>query len=456
MTPLAILLAALVVVVGGVLAFRLHPFLVLIAAAFVVAAATPVDPARPVGPGQRVAEGFGKTALDVGIVIAMASILGGCLSAAGGDKRIVAAIQRCVGERHTPLALLLAGFVLGIPMFAETVFYLLLPLARAAWERTGRGYLVCVLAIVAGATMTHSLVPPTPGPLFVAEALGVDIATMSGVGLVVGILAALAGYAYARWADGRWPLEPARSAAGTPVPAADAPSSAAAAGSGPPLWAALLPILLPLVLISLESVSGSAAVAFPPGVLAAIRIVGDKNVALSLAALVSIFLLASRGAGLPAVRGSIAAAVTEAGNIILVIAAGGALGATLRAAGLGQVSAGLAAGAGLGLIPLAWLLTAVIRIAQGSVTVAMITAAGVMAPIVADGTPAFHPVYVAIAIGCGSKVGMWMNDSGFWVISRMSGMSEVQTLRSAAVMIAIEGTVGLIATLCMAVVWPLR
>jgi len=452
MTPLAILFVALLVVVGGVLVFRLHPFLVLITAAFVVAALAPVDPARPVGPGQRVAEGFGKTALDVGIVIAMASILGGCLSAAGGDKRIVAAIQRCVGERHTPLALLLAGFVLGIPMFAETVFYLLLPLARAAWERTGRGYLVCVLAIVAGATMTHSLVPPTPGPLFVAEAFGVDIATMSGVGLVVGIIAALAGYAYARWADGRWPLEPARSAAA----AAETPASAAAAGSGPPLWASLLPILLPLVLISLESVSRSAAAAVPPGVLSAIRILGDKNVALSLAAVVSIFLLASRAAGMPAVRGSIAEAVTEAGNIILVIAAGGALGATLRAAGLGQVSPGLAAGAGLALIPLAWLLTAVIRIAQGSVTVAMITAAGVMAPIVADGTPAFHPVYVAIAIGCGSKVGMWMNDSGFWVISRMSGMSEVQTLRSAAVMIAIEGTVGLIATLCLAVVWPLR
>lgn len=450
MTPLAILCAALVVVVGGVLAFRLHPFLILIAAAFVVAALTPVDAARPVGPGQRVAEGFGKTALDVGIVIAMASILGSCLSAAGGDRRIVAAIQRCVGERHTPLALLLAGFVLGIPMFAETVFYLLLPLARAAWERTGRGYLVCVLAIVAGATMTHSLVPPTPGPLFVADALGVDIATMSGVGLLVGIVAALGGYAYARWADGRWPLEPPRSAA-------DTRASAAAAGSGPPLWAALLPILLPLVLISLESLSRSvAADAIPAGMLAAVRILGDKNVALSLAALVSILLLAARGAGMPAVRGSIADAVTEAGNIILVIAAGGALGVTLREAGLGQVSTGLATAAGLGLIPLAWLLTAVIRMAQGSATVAMITAAGVMAPILLDGTPAFHPVYVAIAIGCGSKLGMWMNDSGFWVISRMSGMSEVQTLRTASVMVAVEGTIGMIATLCLAVAWPLR
>jgi GntP family gluconate:H+ symporter len=455
MLPLAILLVALMIVVGGVLAFRLHPFLILIVAAFVVAALAPADPAHPIGPGQRVAEGFGKTALDVGIVIAMASILGTCLAAAGGARRIVEAIQRRVGERQTPLALLLAGFVLGIPMFAETVFYLLLPLARAAWERTGRRYLVSVLAIVAGATMTHSLVPPTPGPLFVAEALGVDLAMMCGFGLIVGSIAALAGFGYARWADRRWPLVPLRSG----THAAETASAAMpppAEGVLPPLWASLLPILLPLVLISIESVSRSAAGSFPAAALPVIRVVGEKNVALSLAALASIVLLAAGGAGMPTVRKTVAEAVTEAGSIILVIAAGGALGATLREAGLGQLAAGLATGTGFALIPVAWLLTAAIRMAQGSVTVAMITAAGVMAPIVLEGSPAIHPVYVALAIGCGSKVGMWMNDSGFWVISRMSGMSELQTFRAASVMIAIEGTVGLIATLCLAALWPLR
>jgi len=107
-------------------------------------------------------------------------------------------------------------------------------------------------------------------------------------------------------------------------------------------------------------------------------------------------------------------------------------------------------------IPLAWLVTAIIRMAQGSATVAMITAAGVMAPIVLDGSLACHPVYVAVAIGCGSKIGMWMNDSGFWVISRMSGMSETQTLRSASVMVLVEGTVGLAATLALALAWPMR
>lgn len=449
MTPLGLLAVALLIVIGGVLALRLHPFVVLIAAAFAVALLAPRGPGAEISAGEIVAQGFGKTALDVGIVIALASILGACLAAAGGARRIVEAIQRLVGERHTPLALLLAGFVLGIPMFAETVFYLLLPLARASWERTGRGYLVCVLAIVAGATMTHSLVPPTPGPLFVADALGVPMATMIGMGLVVGFVAALAGYAYACWADARWPLEP---------PAVRATAAAEGCGTErktlPPLWAALLPIVLPILLISLESIAQAAPGAFPSGVAALLGVVGEKNTALAVAALAAIAVLALSGGRLAEVRATLAEAVAEAGSIILVIGAGGALGATLRQAGLAELSRGLAAGEGLALVATAWFVTALIRIAQGSATVAMITAAGVMGPLLAGGDAAVHPVYVAIAIGCGSKVGMWMNDSGFWVVARMSGMNEPQTLRTASVMVAIEGTVGLLATLALAAVRP--
>ena len=445
MTPLGILAVAMVVVLGGVMLLRLHPFVVLTAAAFVVALLSPPDRSDPVSAGQRVAEGFGKTAVDVGIVIAMASILGTCLAAAGGARRIVVAIQDVVGERRTPLALLIAGFVLGIPMFAETVFYLLVPLARAAWERTGRGYLLGVLAIVAGATMTHSLVPPTPGPLFVANALGVAMATMIGVGLVVGFIAAVAGFTYARWADRRWPLAPS-----------EAPSSEPVAGEGgmPPLWMAVLPILLPVVLISLESLSHAPA--FPEPLVPAIRVVGEKNLALAIAALASILVMAAGRAGLPSIRRTVGEAVAEAGGIILVIASGGALGATLRQAGLAELSAGFTSGTGLSLIVVAWAITAVVRVAQGSATVAMITAAGVVGPVVLAGPIGVHPVYVAVAIGCGSKLGMWMNDSGFWVVSRMSGMSELQTLRTASVMVAIEGTVGLAVTLALATTWPMR
>jgi len=468
MSPLAILIVALVVVVGGVLAFRMPAFLTLIIGAFVVAALTPpaapapatathgqaatapaATPAEPVPPGRRVAEGFGRTALDIGIVIAMASILGCCLTAAGGAEKIVTSIQAALGTGRTPLALLLTGFLLGIPMFAETVFFLLLPLARASWDRTGKHYLLNVLAIIAGATMTHSLVPPTPGPLFVADAFGVDMTTMIACGLAVGGIAAVAGYAYAAWADRTWPLEP-KDAARDDTTAVARPERSLS------LPAALAPILLPMLLITLGSIAEAAPQMLPAGLVPAIRVCGEKNTAMALSALLAIGVLCSTVADMDAVRRTITESVTEAGEIILVIAAGGALGGALRQAGMAELSHGFATGTGLALVPIAWAITAVIRVAQGSATVAMITAAGVLAPLVTAGDLGYHPVYVAMAIGCGSKAGMWMNDSGFWVIARMSGMTEQQTLRSASAMVMIEGVTGLAATLALASLWPMR
>ena len=177
--------------------------------AWVATDATAAVAARSAGEtiGARVANGFGRTALDIGILIAMASILGGCLMAAHGAERIVISLRNALGPSRTPFAFLGSGLLLGIPMFAEAVFYLLLPLAKAMWRETRKNYLLFVMTIVAGATMTHSLVPPTPGPLFVAQAMGIDIALMMQQGLIVSTIAAFAGYAYARYADRRWPLE---------------------------------------------------------------------------------------------------------------------------------------------------------------------------------------------------------------------------------------------------------
>lgn len=449
MTPLGILAIALAVVIGGVLLFRLHPFVVLVAAAFIVALLIP-DAERSAG--ELVAEGFGKTAKSIGIVVAMAAILGSCLSAAGAANRIVASLQRLLGERRTPLALMASGFVLGIPMFADSAFFLLLPLARAAWERTRRNYLLCVLAIVAGATMSHSLVPPTPGPLFVADALGVNMATMIGFGSLVGLASAVVGLAYAHWADRRWPLTP-------PPIAGPATSTAGEAASQvpmpPPLWASLLPIAVPVVCVSLGSWAASNPESFPAWLLPTVTLAGERTMAMVIAALLSILVLAASSRSLATVRSTVTSGIQSAGSVLLVIAAGGALGGALRAAGLGEVFTDLAPTSGLALVPLAWAVTATIRIAQGSATVAMITTAGILAPLVLEGAAGCHPVYVAIAIGCGSKMGMWMNDSGFWVIGTTAGLTESQTLKTAAAMLSIEGAVGLLVTLALAAAFPL-
>ena len=448
MTPLGILTLALVIVIGGVLLFRLHPFFVLIAAAFVVAL---LSSGSGGGAGEVVAQGFGKTAMNIGIVVAMAAILGSCLSAAGAAQRIVTSLQQVLGERHTPLALMASGFVLGIPMFADSAFFLLLPLARAAWERSGRHYLLCVMAIVAGATMSHSLVPPTPGPLFVADALGVDMATMIGFGSLVGLASAVVGLAYAHWADRRWPL----------TPTTDGNNSATDAEPNPPpskspsLVASLLPIAVPVLCVSLGSWASSSPQQFPPWILPTLELLGERNMAMVMAALLAMLVLASTTHSLTALRTTVATGIQSAGSVLLVIAAGGALGGALRGAGLAEVFTGFAPSGGLALVPLAWAVTATIRIAQGSATVAMITTAGILAPLVMEGAASCHPVYIAIAIGCGSKMGMWMNDSGFWVIGTTAGMSESQTLKTAAAMLSIEGAVGLLVTLALAAAFPM-
>jgi GntP family gluconate:H+ symporter len=451
MTPLVILAIALTVVIGGVLLFRLHPFVVLVAAAFLVAL---LIPDAEVSAGELVAEGFGKTAKNIGIVIAMAAILGSCLSAAGAAKQIVSSLQRLLGERHTPLALMASGFVLAIPMFADSAFFLLLPLARAAWERTGRHYLVGVLAIVAGATMSHSLVPPTPGPLFVADELGVDMGTMIGFGSLVGLASAIVGLAYAHWADRRWPLTPQLTATAA-VSDSTQDASGRPTSPPPPLWASLLPIAVPVICVSLGSWASTAPEQVPASVLPLIQVIGEKNMAMVIAALLAMLVLAAHSRSMGFVRSTVTSGIQSAGSVLLVIAAGGSLGAALRAAGLSEVLTDLAPTSGLALVPLAWAVTATIRIAQGSATVAMITAAGMLAPVVLEGAAGCHPVYIAIAIGCGSKMGMWMNDSGFWVIGTTAGMTELQTLKTAAVLLSIEGAVGLLVTLALAAVFPM-
>ena len=448
MTPLGILAIALAIVIGGVLVFRLHPFFVLVAAAFAVAV---LIPDAELSAGELVAEGFGKTARGIGIVVAMAAILGSCLSAAGAATQIVGALQRLLGERRTPLALMASGFVLGIPMFADTPFFLLLPLARAACQRTGRHYLLSLMAIVAGATMSHSLVPPTPGPLFVADAFGVDMATMIGFGSLVGLASAVVGLAYAHWADRRWPITPEAAATAEPPTAA----AVSPAPTPPPLWASLVPIAVPVVCVSLGSWAGSSPEQFPAWLLPVIELAGERNMAMVIAALLAMLVLAASSRSLTFVRSTVAAGIQSAGSVLLVIAAGGALGGALRAAGLAEVFTDLAPTSGLALVPVAWAVTATIRIAQGSATVAMITTAGILAPVVLTGAAGCHPVYIAIAIGCGSKMGMWMNDSGFWVIGTTAGLTESQTLKTAAAMLSIEGAVGLLVTLALAAAFPL-
>src|SRR5213078_2629362 len=229
MHPAVILLVGIATILGAILLLRLNAFLALVTAAIVVSLLAPGEPAVKIA---RVAEGFGRTAGTIGIVIALAAITGKAMMDSGAADRIVRAFIALLGEKRSATALCATGYVLSIPVFFDTVFYLLVPLARSGYARTNRYYLKYLLAITAGAGATHTLVPPTPGPLAVAGTLGVDLGTMVLVGLVVSLPAAGVGLLLAGWVDRRMPVVPR-------APTASALDASAAAAPQP------LPDLVP-------------------------------------------------------------------------------------------------------------------------------------------------------------------------------------------------------------------
>ncbi|MBA2117385.1 GntP family permease [Bremerella alba] len=401
----------------------------------------------------RVVNALGSTFGKIGILIAMASIIGQCLLASGAAERIVHGIRHALGERWTALAFVISSFVLAIPVFFDTVFFLMLPLAQAMAQRTGRDYLKYVLAIVVGGTLAHSLVPPTPGPLFVATELNVSIGAMILGGIGVGIWGVVAGYLYMLWANRMWQI-PLR------IEAKEAISEEPSAERDLPSFGfSVLPIVIPIVLLGLKTVSQTALPATTNEVWnSAITFLGDKNIALSIGALLALATLFCKPAMTWVGLGkSVQKALSEGGVVVLITCAGGAFGEMIRQTNIGAAIAESLPSSvgGTGLLITAFMITVIIRVIQGSATVAMITAIGIVVPVAMQIGLPFHPVYLALAIGCGSKPLPWMNDSGFWVISRMSGFTEKETLKTFSVLLTIMGLVSFLATLVFAILLPM-
>ncbi len=470
--PLWLLLVGMIVVLGGILLLRLHAFLALTLGALIIASLTaPAALERFAAEkemtvkqttalvessvGERVAQGFGRTCTKIGILIAMASIIGKFLLESGAAERIVRSLVKWLGEKRASHAFLSSGFLLGMPVFFDTVFYLMMPLGKAMGIRASRKYGLYVMSIVAGATMTHSLVPPTPGPLFVAGELSVNIGLMIVGGIVVGLFTVSAGYLYALWANRRWPV-PIRDTADTS--AADLRNMAQKDESTlPPFWLSMLPIILPVLLIAGRTLFNSWAEAQPPTTIAAvIDNLGNPNVALTISAAVAILTFAwwHRGRS-EKISPFLQNALSSGGLIILITSAGGAFGGVLQQTGIGNRIQELATSYQMAVLPLAFFVTAVVRTAQGSATVAMITAVGILGGLAGGGQLGFNPLYLALAIGCGSKLVAWMNDSGFWVICKMSGMTEGETLKTCSAMMALMGIVGLLVIMILARFFPL-
>jgi H+/gluconate symporter-like permease len=604
--PLIVVLIGVIVVIGMIVALRVNAFIALITAAIVVSLLSCFDPATCQvqlsslgGSITKVAVAFGSAAGKIGIVIAMAAVIGKCMMDSGAADRVVRWFLNILGEKRAPTALMGSGFVLAIPVFFDTVFYLLVPLARSLCRRTKKNYLLYILAISAGGAITHTLVPPTPGPLFMAAELNIDLGLMMVMGAAIAFPTALIGLLVCGVMN-RLMDVPMRPYAGEPEPEPLDDSQL------PSFFMSILPVILPVLLISANTITKTIADAqhtprlrsehipdwqtfaqgltTPTGdhawivnkfveelrqdpgeqepdeqdtveqdtvemlrtmaaggkvsdeekaaVITAINellrkkelfetgdfapnklnsppaaallgktlerlsqtelerfhrlvlecalpeqlephvwdtpsrkasyltsVVGSPNLALLLSAAVAMFVLVrSRGLTYTELGKATETALMSGGVIILITAGGGAFGAMLREAGVEGLIKSAIDPSGETFILIILLagfgVAAALKIAQGSSTVAMITAASLFAAMdvtfQTKGLEVLGYVYLAVAIGCGSLFGSWMNDSGFWIFARMGNLTEVEALKSWTVMLAIIAVVGLGVTMLFA------
>jgi len=457
--PLLILLIGIVIVIGLIIFLRLNAFFALITASIIVSLLAPGEFSEKIS---RVAMAFGSTAGKIGIVIALAAVIGRCLIESGAADRIVQWFVRLFGKKNCSVSLMSSGFLLSIPVFFDTVFYLLIPLARSMHRRTKINYVLLVLAMGAGASITHSLVPPTPGPLIMADTLGIDLGFMIAIGILVAIPAAIIIMFFIRYYSRRMdiPMRPIEGAENELEPLPD--------DRLPGLLTSLLPIILPLLMISAHTIVSTLAkgAEITSNIKQAEEItavLGNANLAMLISAIIALFVFyRQRRPGMKEFGKSVETALMSGGIIILITSAGGAFGAMLKAAQVGPaIQAMFSNGAdqqlgGIGLLFMSFIIASLLKFAQGSTTVSMITTSAMIATMLpSPEIIGFHPVYIAAAIGFGAQCGAWMNDSGFWIYAKMSGFTGMEAIKTWTVTLAVMAIVGFLITLFFATFLPL-
>jgi len=453
--PFVVLALCVALVIFLITVVRLHAFLALVLASIAAGLLAPAGslPGEIAGRNHWVhavelaTSEFGLTAGKIAVVIGLASVISMCLMESGAADKVVRRFLAVFGERRAGVAILVSGYVLSIPIFFDTFFMLLLPLARAMCLRTGKDYLLYVMAICCSGVVTHSMCAPHPGPLAMAEVLHVDLGLSIVMGATVGMVPVAVSWMVARWLNRRV-VVPLRETPGASLEELRAIVNLSEDKLPSFSWS-ILPVLLPIFLISLASAFAAvpAIKAGWPTLYASVEFAGNRNVALLIgAALAMGLLIRHRRLNLAGVNILIGPALETAGVIILITSAGGAFGLMLKNAGVGEAIKQAASGHDVNLVLLAWTVAAVIRVAQGSATVAMLTTAAMVYPLMTDAVLPHHPVYIFLAIGFGAMICSWMNDSGFWVVGKLSGFTEKETLKSWTVVVTVSSVVGLLVT----------
>jgi len=430
---MALLLWLIIIVVLLVLAttrFKLHPFLGLLLAGvctgFIAGMDTEAILAELTG-------GFGNTLKSIGIVIALGTIIGTFLENSGGAKALAGAIIRIVGEKRGALAMNLTGFAVSIPVFCDSGFVILASLNRALSKKTGIGLPVLAVSLATGLYATHVFVPPTPGPLAAAATLGADIGLVILLGLLVSVPAALAGLGWGRLYASRIKHDP--------KPQENTVNEDELI---PSVVASFAPLLTPVVLIALFSVAKYPGNPLGTGLIYnLLTFIGHPVTALLIGVFLSFLLKQSKKEA--GYLEWVSAGIRNAGSIILITGAGGAFGAILRATDIGNILGDYLSNWEAGIL-LPFLIAAFIKSAQGSSTVAIITTAALVSPLldVLGLAGAVGKALTVLAIGAGSMTVSHLNDSYFWVVAQFSDMDTSTALRCQTMATFVQGIVGII------------
>jgi GntP family gluconate:H+ symporter len=479
MDPIFIMLIGMAIVVGGIIGFKLHPVLSLLLAAVVVALLTPTSSVEQFfiakggleadalklahkSIGERIASEFGNTCAKIGILIAMAAIIGKAMLDSGAAEKIIRSMLKITGEKNAPIGFILSSFFLTIPVFVDTVIFLMMPLAKAMGMRLNKNYLLLALSVIAGAVMANSYIPPSPGPLFLVGAMNVPIGLMMVCGLLLGLCTITVGYFIAVFLNKKFDI-PLRDSPDARLE--DIKAIAEKTDSELPSLAwALLPAVFPLLTICIRSGFEAFNKSNTPltdfaiinKMVDLIIFFGDKNIALLMGAIFALLVLANqKKTTKDKLTAFVQTALMSGGGIILITAAGGAFGGMLQQTGISNRIADLTKDYQMALIPLAFFITMVVRTAQGSATVALITASGILAGMAQNDNLGFHPVYLCLAIGSGAKLIPWMNDAGFWIMCKTSNLTEQEALKTIAPMQSLMGLTGVILTMIAAWLFPM-
>ncbi|MBX7257042.1 MAG: GntP family permease, partial [Candidatus Hydrogenedentes bacterium] len=430
MLLIALLVLSIVFIVIATAKLKLHPFLALLAAAFGFGICANM-PLKDVV--SSVNTGFGNTVGAIGIVILAGSIIGSFLEQSGGALRLAERALRITGEKNTPLAMALVGYVVSIPVFCDSAFVLLSPINKALARKANVSLAAGAIALSLGLYSTHTMVPPTPGPVGAAGVLNADLGLVILWGGIVGLFATFAGWTFAVKVAGRLDLRPeVEEPADMRKGHDDLPSTAKS----------LTPILLPIILILVRSIAELPSNPLGVGRLTDVIVfLGQPIVSLLIGALFAFLLPKPFDRKLLSTDGLVGKAIVSASSIIVITGAGGAFGKVLQNSGIADViGTGFQGHEGIGiLLPL--LVAAGLKTAQGSSTVAMITTAGLVAPLLPalglDGEAG--KALTVVAIGAGGMLVSHANDSYFWVVTQFSGMTLSQGYRLQTLGTLVEG-----------------